>query len=212
MLTKRLLVATTSVLFAFAMLAGPALAHHKFGELPERNPHNLGIPQELWEEGTELAAILGSEFFAVLDDDLTFDQVEGIFEFWVVFRVGEDDENLGAVWFENFEPTEEVQEGLSLDELLKEEALVDPETGDPVVEGTDEGDFQWVLIYPHPHHIILHASTPRERCVDLANERDIGNPNQHNAVHIGTAGHETAEGFSNAGHQIHEGTCAEAEF
>ena len=133
---------------------------------------------------------------AVLADDLAFPDA-----FWLVARVGGEDGVLLGVRIEGFEPTGEFRDDVGIDNL------VNPLTGMPVVEGTDPGQFMWIQLYPHAHHVILHEGTPRERCVDLANGRILRHPNQHNAVDLGRPSHLTDGGFANAGHELLIGTC-----
>ena len=189
------------------LMATPAAAHHGPDTgLPERNPHALGVPQQFWEEGTEAAAILGADgqpiafngFFlpAVLADALAFPD-----GFWLVARVGGEDGVLLAGRIEGFESTGEFRDDVEIGDL------VNPLTGEPVVEGTEPGQYMWIQTYPHAHHVVLHEGTPRERCVDLANGRILAHPNQHNAVDIGTPSQATPGGFANAGHEIRTGSC-----
>ncbi len=204
---RRMLSLMTGLLLVLGLTAIPAAAHHgPDPNLPERNPHALGLPQQFWEQGTEIAAIRGEDgqpiefngFFlpAVLADDLDFPDA-----FWLVGRVGGEEGMLVAVRIEGLEPTGEFRDDIAITDL------VNPITGLPVEEGTGPGEFMWIQIYPHAHHVILHEGTPRERCVDVANGRMLPHPNQHNAVDIGTPSHTTPGGFANAGHELRTGTC-----
>ena len=217
---QRMIALLTSLLLALGLTAGAALAHHgPIDDGPPNNPHTLGVSQEFWEEGLEVGFILddGGEFMpvdglpeawarpAVLDsDDLDFPAV-----FWLVVRIGGDDDDLRAIRFEWGVPTPEYGILESREGDFDADDLIDPVTGDSTVEGTDPGEFVWLQSYPHPHSLILHEGTPRERCVDLANARDIGNPNQHNAVDIGQPG---TRAFANAGHVIVPATCEDLGF
>jgi hypothetical protein len=212
---NRIVVLTSGLVLLLGLTAGSALAHHDGGaNLPPNNPHSVGIPQFVWDEGAELLMILGedgmpTEVFAVLGNDPDLDFAQG--NFWLVGRIGGEGGDYFKLRLEGFVSTGEFE---VIDPDEPDIAFVnplDPEE-EPVVEGTEPGNYTYVLVYPHEHYVVLHAGTPQERCIDLANERVLNNPNQHNAVHIGAPGHETDAGFANAGHEIHAGTCAGAGF
>lgn len=220
---KRLLVMITATLFALGVLAAPAAAHHDgFGELPERNPHAQGLPQELWDVGVEvgvfptgeedppfeLAAAHGApEEFAAefpfvpvsIGEDLDWE--EG--SFWIVLHIGvlTEEQGFDAIKIEDWAFTATLHSQMSPDDPIESGDLVDPRTGDSI---DFETDFVWFLVYPHEHHLILHADTPRERCLDLSAGRVLPPVNQHNAVHIGVPG---TQAFPRAGHEIHPGPC-----
>ncbi len=225
---KRLIAPLTTLLLALGLTAGPALAHHgPIVDGPPNNPHTAGIPQEFWEEGLEAGFILDEdgdfidagapfEFFVPVTLPDGFEGRElnlNDGNFWLVFRIGGegDPDDLRALRFEGWEPDFAAGFPSSLDDDFDEGDLVAGDTGlstEEFVEEPPEGKFVWVQSYPHPHSIILHADTERERCVDLANGRDIGNPNQHNGMHIGRPGQDTpGTGFANAGHMIAPMTC-----
>ena len=225
---QRMIALLTALLLALGLTAGAALAHHDLVGGPPNNPHTLGVPQEFWEEGLEAAFILAAdldgepEFHSVDElpppwarpavvDPEAHDSVELDFPevFWLVVRIGADDADLRAIRFELGVPTPEYGILESRADDFDADDVIDAETEEPTVEGDQEGDFMWLQSYPHPHSLILHEGTPRERCVDLANARDIGNPNQHNAMHIGQPG---TRAFANAGHVIVPATCEDQGF
>jgi hypothetical protein len=228
MLRKRLLVTTLSMLFGLGIAVGPALAHHDgLAEFPPRNPHAFGVPQELWDAGVEGGVILDGEGVPVpateagadpgFAEEFPFVPVsiaDGLNwedgNFWFVLQIGVLDPDVpvhfDAIRVEEWAFIPQIY-SIHVGEPITPDDLVDPSKDDGVTEA--DGDFFWILLYPHEHHIILNEGTPRERCVDLANQQTLTNPNQHNAVHIGTPGQTTPHGFANAGHEIHVGTCAD---
>jgi hypothetical protein len=230
MLRTRLLVTIFSMLLGFVMSVGPALAHHDgLAEFPPRNPPAFGVPQVLWDAGVQGGVILDEEGAPVpaaeagapphFAEEFPFVPVaiaDGLEwedgNFWFVLRIGVLDPDVpihfDAIRVEDWTFVPQIY-SIHVGDVIPEDALVDPRTGQ---DASETGDFFWLLLYPHEHHIVLNEGTPRERCVDLANEQFLANPNQHNAVHIGTPGHATPHGFANAGHEIHVGTCAEQGF
>lgn len=226
---QRFIALLATLLLALGLTAGSALAHHgPIIDGPPNNPHTSGIPQEFWEEGLEGGVILDEDgnfipvpeapfdFFVPVvlpagTEDRDLDLAAG--NFWLVFRIGGegDPDDLRALRFEGWEPDFDAGFLSSLAGDFDGSDLVAADTEEPTKEFVappPEGKFVWVLFYPHPHSIILHFGTDRERCVDLANEQDIGHPNQHNGMHIGRAGQDTpGTGFANAGHMIVPMTC-----
>ena len=203
MLANRLLILLATLLLAGGLLTGPVLAHHDgLGELPEPNPHAFGIPQHLWDDGVEQVvvdevpvAVVGQDFELSLPDD-----------FWALFRVGgADGYYLGL----------RLVDGLAVGEILLEgelHELLNAGSAELVTLGKEPvtfGQWDYVLLYPHPHYLLLHADTPRERCQDLSATQLLASANYHNAVHISAPG---GHALDNAGHEIHAGTCAEAGF
>ena len=219
---QRMIALLTSLLLALGLTAGAALAHHgPIVDGPPNNPHTLGLPQEFWEEGLEVGFILDDDgefipvpgvpdFFrpAALPDDTAGLPLNFPDAYWLVFRIGGDDDDLRALRLEEGEPAPEHGFLEAPDDFTAGD-LIDPDTEASTAEGTDAGDFVWVQAYPHPHSLILHAGTERARCVDLANARDIRTPNQHNAMHIGQPG---TRAFANAGHMIVPMTCEDLPF
>jgi hypothetical protein len=199
-----------AIILMLALSASAAFAHHDGeGNLPENNPHSAGVPELLWDAGTDALVITDEQdnptgIPVVLDlEPLEFDDQN----YWFIFRIG-DGEEAGHVAsrFEGGLPTGDVLWDYQGD--LTTDDFVNARTG--VSVSTE--DYIHVEQFPHEHHLVLHAGTDRERCVDLANEQELNNPNQHNAVHIGAPSQHTSAGFANAGHEIRFFTCAESGF
>jgi hypothetical protein len=204
MFAKRLPLLVAALLLGPGLLAGTASAHHDgLGELPDLNPHAFGIPQELWDDGVE-QVVDGQAPVVLSGEGLILDVPD---DFWTLFRVGGDD---------GFYLGLRLVHGLAVGEVLLpdelhallddgEVELVNVDTGAPV----EFGVWDYLLVYPHPHYLLLHAGTPRERCQDLSSGQLLASANYHNAVHIGAPG---GHAFLNAGHEIHAGTCESAGF